>query len=578
MGEFFAAMKYLKGSIVICSLLAMAILLPGLVKGQTSNVSAEAYQQANLRASTDVNSTLLGQIVAGNRYPVVGRSQYYPWLLLADPTTMQPIGWVYTDLVQVTGDINTVPYTEDAIGPAPTLTLVPTIGVSPTETVGIYGIDLTSPTPTVGDSATNPGGVYGIVTGDINIRYGPGVDYPRVGIARAGEQYEITARNTQFPWVQIRFPQAPNGYGWVANDLLDIHGDIFSVPATSQIVFDLPTLTPTPPVIQESDLLDSTPVPISSDFRALGDQLWDMVLKAGFELDTSRLGALFLMDLRTGQAITFGNNIAFSGMSLNKITILATLYSVLQTPPDTATAVNIANMMVCSENSASNALLADLGNGDPYQGAQVVTDFMAKIGLGNTFIVAPFLTDPNATPAPVHAPTTKADQVSAQPDYSNQMTVDDLGWLLDGMYQCAFNNNGPLMSAAPGDFTQTECRQMLDVMTSNNMGQPLLMSAGVPPDTRVAAKHGWVPDTHGNAGIVFTPGGDFVLVVALHNPDWLDFGESFPLITQIAHTVYNYYNPEHPVTTDRTPYIVPVDDCKVEGSAIVNELASGNSS
>ena len=100
------------------------------------------------------------------------------------------------------------------------------------------------------------------------------------------------------------------------------------------------------------------------------------------------------------------------------------------------------------------------------------------------------------------------------------------------------------------------------------------MSAGVTAQTRVAHKHGWTPDTHGNAGIVFTPGGDFALVVALHNPTWLDFSESFPLITEISRTIYNYYNPATPVVTDRVPYIVPVEDCKVVGSAIVNELIS----
>jgi hypothetical protein len=282
------------------------------------------------------------------------------------------------------------------------------------------------------------------------------------------------------------------------------------------------------------------------------------------------------MDLQSGEAITFGNDIAFSGMSLNKIAILADLYSQLTSPPSLDVAVNVANMMVCSENSASNALLSYMGSGDPYQGAQSVTNFMQTIGLGNTFIVAPFLTDPNATPEPVRAPTTEANQIVAEPDYSNQMTVDNLGWLLDGIYQCAYKGGGPLMEALPDAYTTGECRQMLDVMSDNNLGQPLLMSAGVPEQTRVAHKHGWTPDTHGNAGIVFSPGGDYVLVVALHNPTWLDFGESFPLITEISRTVYNFYNPDAPAETDREPYIVPVEECKVAGTPILEELTSVN--
>lgn len=568
--------RMMKYALFVCCWVAVLLILPAVTRGQSSDVAAEAIQQANLRSAPSVDAMLVGQIASGTRYPIIGRSQFYPWYVLGDPATQQPIGWVYADLVTVYGNVNTVTYSDQmVINPSapPTASSAPTLETAPTGTLPVSGIALPSATPNAQVSST---GITGVVTGEINVRYGPGVEYPRIGVANAGEEFEITARHTQFPWVQIRYPGAPNGFGWVANDLLDIKGDIFSVPAMSQTSFDLPTLTATPPVVMASSLSSGTPVPITGPFQALGNELWNMMLAAGFDPATSRLAGLFLMDLRTGEAVTFGNNMAFSGMSLNKIAILSALYSTLSGPPDIETAVHIANMMVCSENSASNALLAKLGDGDAYKGGQVVSEFMRKIGLGNTFIVAPFLTDPNATPEPVTAPTTNVDQIRAEPDYSNQMTVDNLGWLLDGVYQCAYNNSGLLMSAAPDQFDQRECRQMLDVMSDNNLGEPLLMSAGVPANTRVAHKHGWTPDTHGNAGIVFSPGGDYDLVVSLHNPTWLDFSESFPLITEISHTIYNYYNPTAPIETDREPFIVPVDDCKVAGSPIIDELTSGS--
>ncbi len=548
---------------------ALLALLPAPASAQT-DVSAEAVGQANLRATTDVNSALLGQISVGTRYPVIGRSEFYPWLLLGDPASGQPLGWVFAELMTVFGNTGSVPFSSLIVGTPPTPTFSPVSTQLPTLAFQPQGVAL--PTATL----TPATGVTGLVTGEINVRYGPGVDYPRIGVSRAGEIFEITARHTQLPWVQVRYTNAPNGFGWVATDLLEIQGDVFSVPAISQTVFDLPTLTPTPPAVQASTLFSGTPVPISPAFEALGDELWDMVLAARFEPETSRLAGLFLMDLQTGEAITFGNQIAFSGMSLNKIVILADLYSKLSTPPNTELAINIANMMVCSENSASNALLSYLGSGDPFQGANSVTAFMQEIGLGNTYMVAPFLIDPQATPAPVRAPTTQADQVRAEPDYSNQMTVDDMGWLLGGMYQCAYEEGGPLMEAAPDAYTSSECRQMLDVMSSNNLGEPLLMSAGVPADTRVAHKHGWTADTHGNAGIVFTPGGNYVLVVALHNPIWLDFSDSFPLITGISRTVYNYYNPDAPMETDREPNIIEVQNCNIISSPIIDELTSVN--
>lgn len=564
-------MKTLKSWVVIIGLIAG--LFPLVVMGQDTGVQAEAVGQANLRSATDVNALLVGQISSGTRYPVIGRSQFYPWLLLGDPATFQPLGWVFADLVTVYGNVNVVPFNEMQFNGPPSATAITPSGATPTDPP-VVGVAL--PTATLNPDAPTATlvpttGIYGTVTGEINIRFGPGVEYPRIGVGRTGETFEITARHTQLPWLQIRYPSAPNGYGWVANDLLDIEGNVFNLPTISQTLFDLPTLTPTAPVVQAAIGQNGTPVPLSSEFEALGEQLWNMILSAKFELETSRLGALFVMNLKTGEAITFGNDIAFSGMSVIKIAILATLYSRLEVPPNLETAMDIANMMVCSENGASNALLMEMGDGDPVAGAKVVTEFLEGIGLKNTYLVAPFLV-PNATPAPVVAPTTEANQQIAAPDYSNQMTVDNMGWLLDGIYQCAFNNNGWLMQALPGAFTQHECRQMIGVMSDNNLGEPLLMSAGVPEDTQVAHKHGYINDTHGNAGIVFTPGGDYAMVVALHNPTWLESAESFPLITDISRTIYNYFNPTAPMTSQRESYIVPVGECRVAGTPIIDEL------
>lgn len=562
-------MKRYRLSKAILACIVAFFLIPTLVVGQSSGVTAEAIGQANLRAATDVNSRQIGQITTGTRYPVIGRSQFYPWLLLGDPGTLRPLGWVFAELVQVYGDINAVPFSEVSLDTAtqPTAAIsqptAATLAVTPSPAAAL------STSPTLAPTS----GVTGTVKGEINIRYGPGVDYPRIGVARAGEVYEITGYHTQFPWIQIRYPAAPNGYGWVANDLMDIQGNIYSLPAISQTRFDLPTLTPTPPAVQTGVPLVGTAIPVSAAFQALGDTLWNMTLTAGFDPQTSRLAGMFLMNLQTGETLTFGTHIAFSGMSLTKIAILADLYSQIDTPPDLNTAVHVANMMVCSENSASNALLRTLGQGDPYLGAQSVTTFLRDLGLQDSYMVAPYAV-PDATPAPVTAPTTSADQLRAAPDYSNQMTVEDMGWLLAGLYQCAYSDNGLLMSRLPGAFDQRECRQMLDVMSSNNLGEPLLMSAGVPAGTRVAHKHGWIADTHGNAGIVFTPGGAYVFVVALHNPVWLDFSESFPLISEMSRTIYNYFNPSATLTTPRNPYIVEVNQCQVAGTPIIDELTS----
>ncbi len=542
-------MRYLRLGFALFALLCIVVT----VQAQTGTVTAEALGQANLRAAPDVSSELVGQIVSGRSYPVIGRSELYPWVLIADPTTQQPMGWVFTDLVDLQGDLNSVPLSELVMdAAAPTSDAQDSPSPSP-------GATATLPVPTPTNAVT------GTVLGEINVRYGPGTEYDRIGVAEAGDSFVITARHTQLPWVQVSYPQSPNGFGWIAVDLLDIQGDLNSVPPISQTSFYLPTLTPTPSIVEQAAVGE-----VSPEFAALGAKLWDHLIQADFDPQTSRLGALFLMNLKTGETLAFNSDIAFSGMSINKIAILATLFGRINDTPDDATAETIAEAMICSENISTNKLLAIIGDGNPYTGAERVSDFLQTLGLNNTFIYTPYADDPYVTPQTPHTPPhTQVDQVSAEPDPYNQMTVTDMGNLLHIMYQCATDGTGALFDDFPGEYTQRECRKMLDVMTYNHIYN--FIEAGVPEGVRVAHKHGWIDDTHGDAGIVFSPGGDFILVIALHNPTWLDFGDSGSVISESARDVYNYLNPDAPLD-EVHPGTVP--DCNLLGSPAILDLLS----
>jgi hypothetical protein len=109
-------------------------------------------------------------------------------------------------------------------------------------------------------------------------------------------------------------------------------------------------------------------------------------------------------------------------------------------------------------------------------------------------------------------------------------------------------------------------------MSNNNVDA--LLKAGVPADTRVAHKHGWIEDTHGNAAVFFTPGGDYVLVMMLYQPTWLFYEESLPLIAEVSRRVYNYYNPDAPQGAIREGFIPPADSCNFRGSPLVADLTS----
>ena len=77
-----------------------------------------------------------------------------------------------------------------------------------------------------------------------------------------------------------------------------------------------------------------------------------------------------------------------------------------------------------------------------------------------------------------------------------------------------------------------------------NVGE---LTAGLPEGTTIAHKNGWVTtngiiNTIGDAGIIYTPGGNYVLVVFLYHPEQLIWDPAAALVAQLSTAVYNYYN------------------------------------
>jgi hypothetical protein len=118
--------------------------------------------------------------------------------------------------------------------------------------------------------------------------------------------------------------------------------------------------------------------------------------------------------------------------------------------------------------------------------------------------------------------------------------------LLGDIYQCATSGGGTLQAVFAGEITQVECQEMIDQLKNNFL--PALLTAGVPEATQVAHKHGWVSDingvinTIGDAGIIYTPGANYVLVIFLNHPQQLVWEQASKLVADLSRAVYNYYN------------------------------------
>jgi beta-lactamase class A len=261
---------------------------------------------------------------------------------------------------------------------------------------------------------------------------------------------------------------------------------------------------------------------------------------------------VYLQDLTGGNEIHFGYDqnrdvpsdpdIAFTASSTIKIPILVSVYNHLGPDLNQSTQDLILEMITKSENPASDALMNRLDN---TRGPLVVSKDMQTLGLSGTFLGGYFF-DGAPLLQRFDTPSNMRTDVFTNPDTYNQTTPSDIGTLLADIYQCSQNGGGALVAAFPGKMTQAVCQQMIEALKRDRIG--VLLEAGLPEGTQLAHKHGWISGPNGiiqnisDAGIIYTPGGDYVLTIYVYHPVQAVWDPVSTMIAKISEAVYNYYN------------------------------------
>jgi PKD repeat protein len=100
--------------------------------------------------------------------------------------------------------------------------------------VAVIGVVRVQPT---GTPPPPPGGVAQLTaTANVNIRKGPGTNYDILGVLLRGQKAEITGRNADATWWQIKFVAGPGGVGWVS-----------AAYATAESIANVPVVAAPPP-------------------------------------------------------------------------------------------------------------------------------------------------------------------------------------------------------------------------------------------------------------------------------------------------------------------------------------------
>jgi Beta-lactamase class A len=263
---------------------------------------------------------------------------------------------------------------------------------------------------------------------------------------------------------------------------------------------------------------------------------------------------LYLKDLRTGLVLHFTHsrigeeevpvNIAYSSWSTIKIPVLVSAFKRLSSPYDENVLTLMEQMVERSDNDSTDAL-AKAVIGSTFAPLDVTEDMQA-LGLANTFWGG-FFTLGSPLLQNFKTPANQRFDYNTEPDRYAQTTPQDLGLLLEDIYYCAADYGGSLPLAFNGEITQEECRMMVEYLGLNRIG--VLIQAGVPASVTVAHKHGWAYEvddgyihTIADAGIVYTPGGDYILAVFAHHPVQAVFDPVNLLVANLSAAAYNYFN------------------------------------
>jgi beta-lactamase class A len=348
---------------------------------------------------------------------------------------------------------------------------------------------------------------------------------------------EIAARYDQPPTPALPAVGTINFQPGVQGSVLDIDRSIDLVEnalrSTARRRVDLPLIRANPPR------------PSIQNLEVLLMQTIDL---SGF----TGLVGLYLQDLQTGEEVHFAYDegerystnpdIAFTAASIIKIPILVSAFRRVGEEVDTETTRLFEEMIEKSGNDPADWLMERVI--DPFDAPLQISTDMQSLGLENTFLAGEFF--PGAPLlASFQTPANQRSDIFTDPDIYNQTTPSDIGMLLEDIYQCTQVGGGALSAVFPGEITQAECQTMVTYLIRNKLG--LLIEAGVPDGTQVAHKHGWVTYfgimyTLGDAGIVYTPGGNYVLAVFVHDPEQLIWEPASELVATLSEAVYNYFN------------------------------------
>ena len=205
--------------------------------------------------------------------------------------------------------------------------------------------------------------------------------------------------------------------------------------------------------------------------------------------------AVYVHDLRSGRGASWNARTPFPAASTLKVAIAVELLRSLHGAPAAGgrTDALLRRMLVHSDSEAANRLLVAIG-GSTSGGSARVNSSMRALGLTNTDMYGGYIVE--------------NDQI--RPSFIGKRTT---AWDLARLYRLlhlAAGARGELVTRFRGQFTPTDARYLLYVLA--HVREPGRLSRFL---TRASVLHkaGWIGKARHDSGLVYWPGGAFVVTV-----------------------------------------------------------------
>lgn len=155
-----------------------------------SPIEGTTTTEVNVRAEPSTIGANLGVVLSFSKVQIIGKEQFGKWYQILYSGSPDGKGWVAVAYVQMNAAVE-IPVVEIESG---------------------SGYEMS-----------------GLVTQGINVRSGPGTTYDSLGTLIPNDIAAITGKDTSSKWIQIKFPNSPDGIGWVALEFLQVN-NLDSVP------------------------------------------------------------------------------------------------------------------------------------------------------------------------------------------------------------------------------------------------------------------------------------------------------------------------------------------------------------